>query len=458
MLKLSDPSLTTILSYDKKYSITPAEMKLEKRRLIKEKVILRRVPDYDPDLIALAVKEGLEELALSKKVCGRITIKPNVVMAHHKVAPSAFTRSEFLDGVLRALEQRNQDISSITIAEKCGAGLPTSRMFRRAGYHKLKKTHNVKLSPIEEARKITIPLKRGKIHDEITTSKEIAENDFLVYLPKLKTNALTQGMTASIKLNVGILRDKERMWNHNYNLDEKIVDLLEVGSPDFIATDAIEISLGGNHLTQHGHDLGLIVMAKNPVAHDAVCAHILHLDPRSIHHLRLAHERGYGPIDLDEIEISGDFSLSDLQEMTEGLDLGEMRIENIDCGWRVFCGQPYCDGGCHGMLLDWLSMIKDRKPKLWKNLPPWTVVMGKYKGNVEADRLMVLGTCSGIFGDVKARRKAKIRGCPPRHKDLVLWFFLKGGLLNPLFRLDLIFDAYPVLFYSWCKRLIMGRL
>lgn len=425
---------------------------------MKEKVILRRVPDYDPSLIALAVKEGLEDLGLTERVRGRLTIKPNVVMAHHKVAPSAFTRSEFLDGVLQALEERGKDISSICISEKCGAGLPTSRMFRRAGYYKLKKTHNIKLSPIEEAKKKTIPLKTGKIHDKITTSWDIVENDFLVYLPKLKTNALTQGMTAAVKLNIGILRDKERMWNHNYNLDEKIVDLLEVGYPDFIATDAIEISLGGNHLTQHGHELGIIVMARNPVAHDAVCAHILHLDPRNIHHLRIAHERGYGPIDLEDIEISGDVSLAEIQEKTKGWDLDEMRVENIDCGWRVFSGQPYCNGGCHGILLDWLYMFKDRKPKLWKNLPPWAVVMGKYRGDIEVDRLMILGTCSGVIGSIKARRKAKIKGCPPKHKDLVLWFFLKAGILNPLFRLDLIIDAYPILFFSWCKRLVKGRL
>ena len=433
-------------------------MQQEKRSMGKEKVILRRVPDYDPSLIALAVKEGLEELGLTDKVRGRITIKPNVVMAHHKVAPSAFTRSEFLDGALTALEDVAKDTSTFTISEKCGAGLPTSRMFWRAGYHKLKKNHNIKLSPIEEARKKTIPLKKGKIHDKITTSREIVENDCLVYLPKLKTNALTQGMTASVKLNVGILLDKERMWNHNFNLDEKIVDLLEVGCPDFIATDAIEISLGGNHLTQHGHGLGLVVMAKNPVAHDVVCAHILNLDPKNIHHLRIAHERGYGPIGLDEIEVTGDVNLADIQETTKGLDLGEMRIEDFDCGWKAVCGQPYCDGGCHGIVLDWLHMIKDRKPSLWKKLPPWTVVMGKYRGDVEADRLMIIGTCSGIIGSVKARRKVKIKGCPPKHKDLVLWFFLRGGIMNPLFRLDLIIDAYPILFFNWCKRLVTGRL
>jgi hypothetical protein len=39
----------------------------------------------------------------------------------------------------------------------------------------------------------------------------------------------------------------------------------------------------------------------------------------------------------------------------------------------------------------------------------------------------------------------------------VLLFFLKAGIINPLFRLDLIIDAYPFLFLTWIKRLFLGR-
>lgn len=420
----------------------------------KEKVILRRVSEYEPHSIQKIIAEGLDELGLSGKIKGRITLKPNVVMAHPKVAPSAYTRPEFVDGVLNALKEYIAEDAELTIAEKCGAGLPTSRMFRRAGYYRLKKTHRIHLAPIEEARKKTVRLKKGKIHETIKTSKDIAEADFLFYMPKLKTNTLTQGLTASIKLNIGILCDRERMWNHNYNLDEKIVDLLEVGCPDFIATDAIEISLGGNHLTQRGYPLGVILMARNPVAHDVVCAHILNLNPKYIHHIRLASERGYGPLDLDNIIIAGDITLEEIQQKTKTWDLGVMRIEDVRCSIEAICGEPYCSGGCHGLLLDWLHMIKDRKPRLWSNLPAWKVVVGKYSGDVKADRLMILGTCSEVQGTLTAKRKVRIKGCPPRHKDLVLWFFLKTGILNPLFRPDLILDAYPCLFLSWGRKLL----
>ena len=423
----------------------------------KEKVILRRFPDYDPEKIEGIIREGLEELDLASKIQGHITIKPNVVMAHHKIAPSAYTRPEFLDGVLGAITNSNGNAKRITLAEKTGAGLPTTRMMRHAGYYRLKRKHKIKLLPIEEAKKATVVLKKGKIHDKITTAREIANNNFCVYTPKLKSNVLSSGLSAALKLNIGILCDRERMRDHNYKLDEKIVDLYEVGRPDFIATDAIEISLGGNQLTQHGYPLGLIVMATNAVAHDAVCAHILHLDPESLPHLRIARERGYGPLDLENFDITGDITLDEVQNKTKEWDLGILDIRNLDCGMEVLCGEPFCHGGCQGVVLDWLYMIKDRKPELWESLPPWTLVMGKYKGDVTADRLMLIGTCTEIQGNIKARVKRRIKGCPPKHKDLVLGLLLKAGIINPMLRLDLILDGYLYLFLSWCRRALRGR-
>ncbi|MBM3284482.1 MAG: DUF362 domain-containing protein [Candidatus Aminicenantes bacterium] len=423
----------------------------------KAKVLLRRAEIYEPAAIAGILRQGIDELGLGPRIKGRITVKPNVVMAHHKVTPSAYTRPEFLDGLLAAVEKAAGSGARITVAEKCGAAIPTTRMFRRAGYYKLKKKHHFKLLAIEEARKRRVELKKGIIHQKIRTAREIIERDFLAYAPKLKTNSLSHGLTAALKLNIGILCDRERMWNHNYNLDEKIVDLLEVGYPDFIATDAIEVSRGGNHLTQHGHHLGVIIMAADPLAHDVVCSHIFHLDPRQVGHLAAAEKRGYGSLSLSDIDLAGDISLEEIREQTKTWETGFKRVDEMDCAIRVLSGEPYCVGGCHGVFLDWLYMIKDRKPKLWDNLPPWTVVIGEYKGDVAADRLLTVGKCTRVDGKISVGRKRRIRGCPPKHKTLVLLLFLKAGILNPLFRFDLIIDAYLFLFLSWLKRFITGR-
>lgn len=421
------------------------------------KVILRRAEKYDPLLIATIIQEGIQNLGVASKIKGRITIKPNVVMAHPLVAPSAFTRVEFLNGLIEAIKKIGGDSLKISIIEKCGAGLPTDRMFRRAGYYQLKKKQSLKLVAIEESKKKTVWLEKGLVHRQIKTAREVVERDCLIYAPKLKSNVLSHGLTASLKLNIGLLCDRERMWNHNYNLDEKIVDLLEVGYPDFIATDAIEIACGGNQLTQLGYHLGAIIMATNPLAHDVVCAHLFHLNPKEIGHLVAAERRGYGSLNLEDIDLGGDVTLKELQARTSELRTGFIRLEKAHPRIKVFNGEPYCTGGCQGVFLDWLYMIKDRKPELWKRMPEWTVVIGHYKGDIEARRLLLIGKCTQVEGKIRAHLKRRIGGCPPTHKALVLWLFLKAGIMNPLFRLDLIIDAYFFLFLSWIKRFITGR-
>lgn len=350
----------------------------------KPKVILRRAPVYDPAAIEAVIRDGLKELGLDSQVRGRVTIKPNVVMAHPKVAPSAFTRPEFLEGLVRAL-QAVPAVERITVAEKCGAAIPTSRMFRRAKYYKLRRKYGFRLVPIEEGRKKTVALSKGVVHKTIRTGRDIVDNDFLIYAPKLKTNVLAQGLTAALKLNIGILCDRQRMWNHNSNLDDKIVDLLEAGYPRFIVTDGIEVSLGGNQMTQHGRHLGLIVMSDHPLANDAVCARIFHLDPRGIRHLAIAAGRGYGSLALEDIEVSGDITLDEIRRTTEGWETGYVRVDDIDAPIKVISGEP-------------------------------------------------------------------------KHKTLVLLMFLKLGILNPLFRVDLIWDAYVCLFLAWVRRFFRGTL
>ena len=66
----------------------------------KEKVIISRAPDYNSKTIAKIIRNDRNEFGLDSKARRQITIKPNVDVAHDKVAPSAFTRIEFLEGLL----------------------------------------------------------------------------------------------------------------------------------------------------------------------------------------------------------------------------------------------------------------------------------------------------------------------------------------------------------------------
>src|SRR3954471_14085125 len=95
------------------------------------RVIIRRCPSYDVDRIRTIVREGLEELDLRPH--GRTLVKPNLV-ASGPLFEHAYTRAEFMEGVLRALQDRaDERLTELAVGERCGITVPTRLAYQGAG-------------------------------------------------------------------------------------------------------------------------------------------------------------------------------------------------------------------------------------------------------------------------------------------------------------------------------------
>lgn len=405
-------------------------------------VYLGKCESYNPDAIYQMIRKALDVVPLSKKITGKVVIKPNLVMAHPKIATDGFTRKEIIEAILIMLRNDGDSIEKIDIVEKSGLGVTTGTMFRHAGYRSLVRKYQVGLCAMEEGRQSRMVLKFGKVHRYLTIAREIAERDFLIFVPKLKTNVLSEGYSGALKLNIGTIDSKERMFHHHQDLPVKITDILEVANPDLIITDGIRMSFGGNQMTQHGIDIGVIIVSNNAVAHDMINARLLNLDPMKIGHIREAIDRGYGPKSIDEIEVLGDCTMPEIQTKTSGLDFGYYPVEQFKSNLCIHAGSPYCIGGCHGVFLDWLHMIRDRKPKLFKRFPRMDVLIGRVEKKIKAKRVLFVGNCAVASPSVQAKRSVWIRGCPPTHKMIVLKMMVHFLLLAPLVRPDLIIDSF----------------
>jgi hypothetical protein len=334
--------------------------------------------------------------------------------------------------------------------------------FRNAGYRDLARLYRVNLRPMEEGPQVKCTLKRAKVHQTITIAKEMAERDFLIFIPKLKTNVLSHGYSGALKLNIGTIDSRERLFNHNQNLPSKIVDILEVANPDLIVTDGIRFSYGGNQMTQHGRDMGVLAVSTNAVAHDMVCASLLNLDPSRVPHIQEASKRGYGPLSMNEIDIVGNFSIEKGQEKTKSLDYGFFPVNQFPSNFHIVTGTPYCTGGCPGIFLDWLHMIRDRKAHLFDRFPRLTVYIGKIEKKVEKRRMLLVGNCASSSIRLRSWRIVRIPGCPPSHKRIVWDMMVRFFLLSPLVRISLIIDGfvlYPLKkFKGWILNLRLKPL
>ncbi len=380
---------------------------------MKHKVLIRRCDAYDADRIRGIVGEGMEELGV--RPSGRVLLKPNVVIAHPEMFPHAFTRSEFLDGVIAATKERASSVKELAVGERCGLTLATRWAFKNAGYPEVIRRHGIRAHYFDESRQVPVQLKKeGRLRDLIFVPKPIADCDFLINLPKFKAHPWCR-LTLSLKNFIGIQDDRHRLVDHNIFLEQKIADLQEVIQPHFIAIDGVTAGQK-MMLTPTPFDLGAIVMGTNSCAVDTVCCHMVHVDPSDVVHLRFAAERGFGPMSLDDIEVAGDFPLDEVRAKTEGFEFCMERIDdyfgehsNITCTVGSFPeahSPDYCWGGCPGALQEAVHIFRAVQPNFEQEMRKIRVVVGKVEGPLDLaddERVIFAGACTSWHGTIDGR-------------------------------------------------------
>jgi len=378
------------------------------------KVLIMRCDTYDAKKISGIIKEGMEELGV--KPTGRILLKPNVVMAHPEVFPHAFTRSEFLDGALGATKAQAEKPKEIAVGERSGITIPTRYNFKMAGYPAVLKKHGTKAYYFDECQQVPFKLNRAEnLRSNMYFPKPIVECDFLINLPKFKAHPWCR-LTLSLKNFIGIQDDRHRLVDHNLFLEHKIADLQEVVQPKFIAIDAITAGQK-MMLTPTPFDMGAIVMGTNSCAVDTVGCHMVNVDPKDLIHLKLTAERGFGPMDINEIEVGGDFPLDEMQEKTKNFEFCLERIDEYfgdDCNLKCTVGSfpekhspDYCWGGCPGSLQEAMHIFKGYDENAYQEIEKVHYVVGKVEGPIDFkddEKIIFAGSCTAWEGTIDGKQ------------------------------------------------------
>ncbi len=392
----------------------------------KPKVILRHCDAYDPEAIRKIVREGLEELGL--RPFGRTLLKPNVV-ASGELFEHAHTRVEFVEGVILALKDRASSqegprLEEIAVGERCGITVPTRFAFEGAGFYPMFKRTGVQHYCFEEVQQVEVRYThKERLRDYVFTPEPVARADFFVNLPKFKSHPWTT-VTFSMKNYIGIQDDRHRLIDHDHKLDEKVADLQHIVQPRFIAIDCI-IAGEGRMLTPIPRNMNLIIMGNNQCAVDAVGCMIIGVDPHSVPHIRMASERGFGPLDLEHIDVSGDVSLATAKERAKGFKVGLIRVEKYFEGTNItaYAGPPpekehtdYCWGGCPGAIEEAIEIIRLFDEQTDTKMPRLHVVFGNYQGGIDArpgEKVIFIGDCAewkGQLGDKLVQISSKYKG------------------------------------------------
>jgi len=173
--------------------------------------------------------------------------------------------------------------------------------------------YNLKFTPLTEVDWVYYkPKTRMLAMDEIFPHgfkiPEMFKGKNVVHLPTQKTHGHTV-ITGAMKNAFGGLLTKRRHHSHRM-IHEVLVDLLaiqkEIHPGIFAVTDGTVCGDGAGPRAMIPKIKDYILASDDQVAIDAVSAKMMGFDPLKIPFIKIAHDRGLGMGDFDQIEILGD--------------------------------------------------------------------------------------------------------------------------------------------------------
>jgi len=339
------------------------------------------------------------------KSSGDVYLKPNGIDSK----PYCYTRSELVEAVIKYWKEAGAN--NIYLFENCTQSNFTRMVFALTGYSDICKKYGVKEVYLDEEKGVqyTFKGKPPESQDEngyfettfqipkfVTESLiERADENLYINLPKLKTHSMA-GVTLGVKNQWAFPQPSDRRADHNYNLPNKLADMLSYIQPDFTLIEGIEATIHGHYPVTAFADrcvlpFRVLIGGANVVATDLIGASLFGLTPENdVDHLRIVLERGYGNgvKGLEDIEIIGD--ISDFTERYDW-DLYPQYPDDI----TILKGSDRCcREGCQNNPLTLIQCLAYD----YGGKGGWTIIMGKGHDpevikNLKG-RVLIVGRCA----------------------------------------------------------------
>jgi uncharacterized protein (DUF362 family) len=169
----------------------------------------------------------------------------------------------------------------------------------------IKGVHVLALEDRKFFREVKVP--QGKVLDRVEVIKEVLDSEVLINLPQAKTHSAT-GVSLGIKNLMGLIWDRYS-FHSSYNINQALADLATVIKPQLTILDATRALVsGGPGGPGEVQKPNLIIAGIDPIAVDSYGVSVApwygqNFKGRQVEHLLVAHQRGLGKIDLEQLKI-----------------------------------------------------------------------------------------------------------------------------------------------------------
>ncbi len=270
---------------------------------MRERVFLESVPPNDTKTAVSSIERLFSRLGddvLPQKGM-RVLLKPNL-LAKHAPQKAVTTHPDVVRGVVMALQKRG--ITDIVLADSpAGAhtALALQGIYRVSGVEAVCKELGVELC--KEADIALLRCENASLVHRFTVLKAVAEADYVLNLPKLKTHVLT-GMSGACKNLFGCVPGLAKAEFHSRfpekeDFGHMLCDLCEAVQADLHLMDGILGMEGDGPAGGSMRETGLLLAAQNPHLLDLAVCHFMGLSPAAVPSLAAAMQRGLCPGTFD---------------------------------------------------------------------------------------------------------------------------------------------------------------
>jgi uncharacterized protein (DUF362 family) len=218
----------------------------------------------------------------------RVVLKPNLVEFDQNTVIN--THPKMVHAALEAF--RAAGAADVRVAEGPGHRRVTLDLADSAGYFStFPKFESVFTDlNLDEVTRVNLAGPRSKLKS-LYLPNTVLGCDLLVSMPKMKTHHWV-GATLSMKNLFGLVPGGVYGWPKNVlhwaGIDESIADLHSIFPRTFAIVDGIVGMEGNGPIQGTPRPVGVVVAGADPVAVDATCCRIMHIDPRKVGYLRLS--------------------------------------------------------------------------------------------------------------------------------------------------------------------------
>ena len=234
----------------------------------------------------------------------KVVIKPNMSFAH---TPDRATNTH--PQVVRALAEVCVEAGASRVMVLDNTLHSARRCMELSGIQEAcADIPNTRVQTLNSARffqEVSIP--EGESFRRTDVMSDVLDADVLIAAPVAKSHSAT-GVSVSMKGMMGLIRNRGVM-HSRYNLNQALVDLCTLLKADLTVVDATRV------LSSHGPqgpgdviDGDLVLASMDMVAADAKTVDLFswygrEIRPDQVEHIKMAHDRGLGRMDIENLEI-----------------------------------------------------------------------------------------------------------------------------------------------------------